>query len=163
MRRDLILRVDLARHKILYAQDVCSDTFEFWSGAQGGRYAEPHADEFSIRRLCLWITHCGSSTWVLFLYIPARSKGRQFSAQLINIGMALKNFLTNYPLVAIAVLFWSMGIVTGTLGGVFMIATEINAAMATIVTSAIGIPSLAFALYQARMEIKERDLEREDR
>lgn len=99
---------------------------------------------------------------MLFLYIATHDKGRQFSAQLINIDMALKNFLSDYPLVAIAVLFWSMGIVTGTLGGVFMIATEINGAMATIVTSAIGIPSLAFALYQARMEIKERELERDD-
>jgi lipid-A-disaccharide synthase-like uncharacterized protein len=75
--------------------------------------------------------------------------------------MALKNFLSEYPLIAIAVLFWSMGIVTGVLAGVFAIATEVNAALATIVTSAIGIPSLAFALYQARMEIKERELERD--
>jgi hypothetical protein len=79
---------------------------------------------------------------------------------LINKNMAMKEFLENYPILAISVLFWSMGIVTGVLVGTFVIATEINAAMATIVTSVIGIPSVAFALYQARMEIRERFEER---
>lgn len=92
------------------------------------------------------------------LYTYREIEPRDFLAALINNSM--KDFLEKYPILAIAVLLWSMGIVTGVLVGTFVLATEVNAAMATIVTSVIGIPSVAFALYQARMEIRERYEER---
>lgn len=67
----------------------------------------------------------------------------------------------NYPIITIMVVLWAMALVTGTMIGVFMIADEVNAALASIVAAVIGLPSAAFTLYQARMEIRERQEEQE--
>lgn len=67
----------------------------------------------------------------------------------------------NYPIITIMVVLWAMALVTGTMIGVFMIADEVNAALASIVAAVIGLPSAAFTLYQTRMEIRERQEEQE--
>lgn len=69
--------------------------------------------------------------------------------------------MNNYPVISIIVILWAMGLVTGTMIGVFAIATEVNAALASIVGAVIGLPTAAFTFYQARMELKEKDIARQ--
>ena len=70
--------------------------------------------------------------------------------------MSLKRFLSNYPIMAVVVAVWAMCLVTGTMIGVFMLAEEVNAPLASIVVSVVGIPAVAFGLYEARMAINQQ-------
>lgn len=75
--------------------------------------------------------------------------------------MSMKRFLYNYPIITIVVMLWALGLVTYTMISVLSLATEVNAALASIVAAVVGIPSAAFAFYQARMELKEKDIARQ--
>ena len=69
--------------------------------------------------------------------------------------MSLRNFLYNYPVVTILIVVWAIALVTFATVKVFMLATVVDAALASCYAALLGLPTAAFGVYQWRMNRKD--------